>query len=305
MKILVTGGAGFIGSHLAEYHVKNHEVVIFDNFISGKKEFIQNNNIQIIKSDILDKNKLEKAMKEIDICYHLAADPDVKESFNSPLKNFIVNLKGSFNVLEACRKNDVSKLIFTSSSVVYGNAEMPTPETATIKPISNYGAAKASFENYLMSYSNLYNLDCLVLRYANIIGPRLTHGIIYDFYNKLKRNQKKLEILGNGEQEKSYLNVKDCVEATIFATENMEENFEIYNIGSEETISVNQIANIIVKEMNLRDVQYIYTGGKEGWPGDIPKMLLSIEKIKSKGWNPKYSIVKSIKDTLKYLNEFC
>ena len=303
MKILITGGAGFIGSHLSETLSEDHDVFIYDNFVSGKEEFIKKGKTKIIRGDILDFDTLESAMEDINICYHLAADPDVKKSYYNPLNNFEINCKGSLNVLEACRKNNVSKLIFTSSSVVYGRANMPTPESAKIKPISNYGAGKASFENYLMSYSNLYDLECLVVRYANIIGPRLTHGIIYDFYNKLRRDPGNLEILGNGKQEKSYLHVSDCVEATIFASENMDKKFEVYNVGSEDTISVNKIADIICEEMNLKDVKYRYTGGKKGWPGDVPKMLLSIEKIKEKGWEPKKNIEKAITDTLNYLED--
>jgi len=153
----------------------------------------------------------------------------------------------------------------------------------------------------MMSYSDLYNLNCLIVRYANIIGPRLTHGIIYDFFNKLKKNKENLVILGDGSQEKSYLHIKDCIEVTIFVSKNMKNKFEIYNIGSEEKITVKQIADIVVKEMVLDKVRYTYTGGKKGWPGDIPKMLLSINKIKCMGWSPKYSIIESIIDTINYL----
>lgn len=301
MNVLITGGAGFIGSHLAEYLSKEHNVIIYDNFSTGKKRFVSNLNCKIIKSDILNMDELLKAIKNIDICYHLAADPDVRESYKSPLKNFKINLEGSFNVLEACRKNDVSKIVFASSSVIYGRAKIPTPENAEIRPISNYGAAKASFEHYLSSYSDLYNINCVIVRYANIIGPRLTHGIIYDFYNKLKKNRKTLEILGDGFQEKSYLHVKDCIEATIFASRNMEQKFEVYNIGSNETITVKQIADILIDVLGLETVKYKYTGSKQGWPGDIPKMKLSINKLKDKGWIPNHSIEEAIIDSINFL----
>ncbi len=300
MKVLVTGGAGFIGSHLAEKISAENEVVVFDNFSSGKREFLEGIKCEIIEGDILNQEEIENAMEGVDICYHIAADPDVKGSYEKPVENFEQDCRGTLNVLEACRKNNVKKLIFASSSVVYGNAEMPTPETAPIKPISNYGAAKASSENYLMSYSNLYGIKCLSLRYANIIGPKLTHGIIYDFYNKLKGNSKELEILGDGTQKKSYLHVKDCVDATVFLAERMNNGFEAYNIGSEEQISVKDIADLIVNEMGL-DVEYNFTGGNIGWKGDVPKMLLSIEKLKGMGWKPKFIIKESIIDTLNYL----
>ncbi len=300
MKVLVTGGAGFIGSHLAEKLSAENEVIVFDNFSSGKKEFLEGIKCGVVEGDILNPEEIENAMEGVDICYHIAADPDVKGSYEKPVENFKQDFKGTLNVLEACRKNNVKKFIFASSSVVYGNAEMPTPETAPIKPISNYGAAKASIENYLMSYSHLYGIKCLSLRYANIIGPKLTHGIIYDFYNKLKNSAEKLEILGDGTQKKSYLHVKDCVDTTIFLAERMKDGFEAYNIGSEEQISVKEIADLIVNEMGL-EVEYNFTGGKIGWKGDIPKMLLSIKKLKNLGWKPKHTIKESIKDTLNYL----
>ena len=301
MKILVTGGAGFIGSHLIEELSKKHDVVVYDNFSSGKKEFLEGIKCKIINGDILDLEKLKEATKDIDIIYHLAADPDVRKSYYEPLRNFEIDAKGTLNVLEAARINDAKKFVFSSSSVVYGIAKMPTPEDAPIKPISNYGAAKASSEMYMRSYSNLYGIKCLSLRYANIIGPKSTHGITYDFYNKLKKNPKELEILGDGNQKKSYLHVKDCVSATILTSEKQTKLFDIFNVGSEEQISVKEIAELIVKEMRLKDVTFKYSGGKIGWPGDIPKMLLSIEKLKSIGWKPTFNIKESIIDTLNYL----
>ncbi|MEM3551160.1 MAG: NAD-dependent epimerase/dehydratase family protein, partial [Candidatus Bathyarchaeia archaeon] len=204
------------------------------------------------------------------------------------------------NVLEACRLNDVKQIIFASSSVVYGNAKIPTPEEAPIAPISNYGAAKVASEFYLSTYSHLYGLKATVLRYANIIGPRLTHGVIYDFYHKLKKNPKRLEILGDGNQKKSYLHVNDAVDATLLAAEKTEK-YSVFNVGSEETITVREIARLVVSLMNLQNVKYEFTGGKTGWPGDIPLMLLSIETLKSLGWKPERSIKESIRDTVNWL----
>lgn len=303
MKVLVTGGAGFIGSHLVEELSKNNEVIVFDDFSAGKKEFLEGMKCKITEGNILNVEDLNKAMEGVEECYHLAADPRVKESYEDPISNFNLDCVGTVNVLEACRKNNVKRFIFSSSSVVYGIAEMPTPETASIRPISNYGAAKAASENYIMSYSHLYGIKSTILRYANIIGPKSTHGICYDFYNKLKNNPKELEILGDGTQEKSYLHVKDTVSATIFAKEQTKEPFEIFNVGSEETITVNEIAKMIIEFSGLENVELKHGSGNIGWPGDVPKMLLSIEKLKKLGWEPKYSIKDSILDTLRYLKE--
>ncbi|MDD5181729.1 MAG: NAD-dependent epimerase/dehydratase family protein [Candidatus Nanoarchaeia archaeon] len=303
MKILITGGAGFIGSHLVEKLSKGNEVVVFDNFSEGREEFIKGFKCKIIKGDILDRKAIGDAMKGVDECYHLAADYRVKESYDIPVKNFETDCAGSVNVLEACRKNNVKNFVFTSSCVVYGIADMPTPETAPIRPISNYAAAKAASENYIMSYSHLYGIKGTILRYANIIGQRSTHGICYDFYNKLKKNPKELDILGDGNQKKSYLHVKDTVDASIFAKEHTKGGWDVFNVGSEEQISVKDIAGQITGFMGLKDVHYRFTGGEKGWPGDVPRMLLSIDKMKKLGWKPRYNIREAIADTLKYLKE--
>jgi UDP-glucose 4-epimerase len=302
-RILVTGGAGFIGSHLVEELSENNDVIVYDNFSSAGSGFLDGIKCKIVKEDILDFKKLREHTKNIDECYHLAADPSVKNSYVTPIKNFEQDCVGTLNVLEACRQNDVKTFVFSSSSVVYGMAKMPTPETELIKPISNYGSAKAASENYVMSYSHLYGIKGTILRYANIIGPRSTHGICYDFYNKLKANPNEIEILGDGNQKKSYLHVKDCVNASILTKDNTKTGFEIFNVGSEEQISVKEMTDIIVNAMGLSDVKYTYVGGKGGWPGDVPQMLLSINKLKKLGWKPNYTIKKSIIDTITYLME--
>jgi UDP-glucose 4-epimerase len=301
MKILITGGAGFIGSHFVEKLSKNNEVVVFDN--RGKGDLLKGFKCKVVNGSILDSAAIENAMKGVEECYHLAADPRVKESTDAPVENFETNCRGTLNVLEACRKNNVKRFIFTSSSVVYGNAVIPTPETAPIKPISIYGAGKAASENYIMSYGHLYGLKGTILRYANIIGQRSTHGICYEFYNKLKKNPKELEILGDGKQKKSYLHVKDTVDASIFAKEHTKGDWDVFNVGSEEQITVKDITDTIVEFMKLKNVKYNYAGGSAGWKGDITQMMLSIDKLKKLGWKPRYSIKESIADTLNYLKE--
>jgi UDP-glucose 4-epimerase len=301
MRVVITGGAGFIGSHLAEALVRKREVIVFDNFSSGKRGFLDAMDVRIVQGDIRNFEEIKKACKEVDLVYHFAADPDVRKSYDEPLENFRIDVLGTLNVLEACRLNNVKQIIFASSSVVYGNAGIPTPENAPIAPISNYGAAKAASEYYVSTYSQLYGIKAIVLRYANIIGPRLTHGVIHDFYEKLEKNPKELEILGDGTQEKSYLHVNDAVEATLLAVQRTKKNFEVFNVGSEEKITVKKIAHLIVSTLSLENVQYKYTGGKIGWPGDVPVMLLSIEKLKGLGWKPRFKVQKSILHTVDWL----
>jgi len=301
MRIVITGGAGFIGSHLAEALVKKEEVIVFDNFSSGRREFLKGVNVKIIRGDVRNLEEVKKACEEVDMVYHFAADPDVRNSLKEPLENFKIDVLGTLNVVEACRLNDVKQIVFASSSVVYGNAGIPTLENARIDPVSNYGAAKAASEYYVSTYSQLYGMRGIVLRYVNIIGPRLTHGVIYDFHQKLKRNPEELEILGDGSQEKSYLHVDDAVNATLFAIRSTKKDFDVFNVGCEEKITVEKIAHSIISRLRLEDVRYKYTGGKIGWPGDVPIMLLSIEKLKGLGWEPQFTIEKSILCTIDWL----
>ncbi|MEA2089234.1 MAG: NAD-dependent epimerase/dehydratase family protein [Thermoproteota archaeon] len=301
MRVVITGGAGFIGSHLAGTLAGEEEVTVFDNFSSGRRDFLKDTDVKIILGDIRNFEETKRECGEVDVVYHFAADPDVRRSSKEPLENFRIDVLGTINVLEACRLNDVEQIIFASSSVVYGNAETPTPENAAIAPISNYGAAKAASEHYVSTYSQLYGIRATVLRYANIIGPRLTHGVIYDFFHKLKRNPKELEILGDGNQKKSYLHVNDAVEATLLAAKKNKKVFDVFNVGSEEQITVKSIAGLVVSQLGLDDVNCKYAGGRAGWPGDVPVMLLSIEKLKSLGWKPKFTIEKSVLDTVDWL----
>ena len=297
MKILVTGGAGFIGSHLVDKLVENNDVTVIDNLSSGKEKFVNKKAI-LVKEDLLNSDKICKHFKNIDILYHLAANPDVKIGAENTRIHLEQNIIATYNVLEAMRKNNVKKIVFTSSSTVYGSAPMPTSENyGPLKPESLYGASKLACEALVSSYCHTFDMQSWIFRFANIIGERSTHGVIYDFINKLKRNPKELEILGNGKQKKSYLHVKECVDAMIFAIENSNENVNIFNIGSEDTISVTDIAKIVSEKMNLNP-RLKFVGGERGWKGDIPKMLLSIDKIKNLGWRSRYNSEKAVEKTI-------
>jgi len=204
MKTVITGGAGFIGSHLVDALVKEgHEVIVIDNYLSGLS--LKNEKAKYIDKDIT-KDDIIEDLKGTESVFHLAADPNVKTSAENPSESFKLNTIGTFNVLEACRKADVKQIVFTSTSTVYGEAKViPTPEDYPCEPISNYGASKLAGEAYLSSYSHSYGIKGTSLRYANIFGERSNHGVIFDFFHKLKKNPDKLEILGDGKQEKSYL----------------------------------------------------------------------------------------------------
>ncbi len=315
MTILVTGGAGFIGSHIVDRLVERGEyVVVIDNLSSGSlvniEEHVSDGRIVFVKGDLKDYNLCLDVLTKYkpDIVVHMAANPEVKISVTDPQIHFQENVLATFNLLEACRKcGSVSKLVFASSSTVYGDAEiLPTPENHELKPISVYGACKASCELLLHAYSQLYGIKGIVLRYANIIGPRTRHGVIYDFIMKLKRDPTKLEILGDGTQKKSYLYIDDAVEATLIVMYSENSRYEVYNVGNEDWVTVKEIADIVCEVLNVRP-KYIFVPGTpdgRGWPGDVKFMLLSIEKFKRKfNWKPRYTSREAVKLTAEALKK--
>ncbi|MEM4389317.1 MAG: NAD-dependent epimerase/dehydratase family protein [Candidatus Micrarchaeia archaeon] len=300
MECVITGGAGFIGSHLADALIaKGRTTVIVDNLVEGKRENI-NPMARFFKVDLL-RTELFRIFKGADSVFHFAADPFVRRSTENPELSFRQNVLTTFRVLEACRKADVKQIVFASSSVVYGEAkQIPTPEDAPLEPISNYGASKLAGEAYCSSYAHSYGIRATVLRYANIFGPRARHGVMWDFYWKLRHNPARLEILGDGKQKKSYLFVSDAISATLIAAERQKRIFEIFNVGSEEAITVNRIARVVCRELGVRP-RFVYTGGRRGWPGDIPCMLLSIDKLKRLGWRSKVPFVEGVRRYLAWL----
>ncbi len=307
-KILVTGGAGFIGSHLVDCLTeKENRITVFDNLSSGKIGFIENHlenpDFTLIKGDLLDHKAIERACKDIDLVFHVAANPDVRLGASDTKIHFDQNILATYNLLEAMRKNSVKKVAFTSTSTIYGEARiMPTPENyGPLLPISLYGASKLACEALITSYSHTFDMQAWIFRFANIVGPRSTHGITVDFIRKLQENPIQLEILGDGKQEKSYLHVSECVDAILFAIDKSKEDVNIFNIGSEDTISATGIGRAIVEEMKLSEVKFIYTGGSRGWKGDVPRMRLDIEKLKDIGWKPAYTSERSVRETARTL----
>ncbi len=305
MKILITGGAGFIGSHLVDRLIQGkNEIIVLDNLSTGRKENIYRHfsspKFKFYQVDLF-KDKIDDFFKNVEEVWHLAANPDVRAALNNTRIDIDHNILSTYNVLESMRINGVKKILFTSSSTVYGEAKMiPTPEDAPLRPISLYGASKLACEALISAYSHTFGINAVIFRLANIIGPRATHGVIYDFVKKLKKNPRELEILGDGTQRKSYLYIDDCIEAMIVGKEKAKNQVEIFNIGSNEWISVKEIANKVCERMGLRP-KFKFTGGRRGWKGDVPVMLLDIRKIRSLGWTPKYSIERGLDLTLDYL----
>ena len=314
MKILVTGAAGFIGSFLVEKLLSiGYRVVGIDNLSTGRLENLSNvmgnPMFRFIRADLLEPSTWIKDLSGVYAVFHLAANPEVRHSTREPLEHYHQNLTATMNVLEVSRRAGAKVFVFASSSTVYGDPEtIPTPESHPIRPVSIYGATKAAGEMLCQTYSRLYGIKCLVLRYANIVGPRLGHGVIYDFIVKLIGNKESLEILGDGSQKKSYLHVHDAIEASIAAfnkilNEDLRE--EVYNIGNKDWISVIEIADEVINAMGLSNIRYIFkpqTPDGRGWPGDVKLMLLDISKIeKATAWKPSMNSREAIKRTAESL----
>ncbi|MGC8662840.1 MAG: NAD-dependent epimerase/dehydratase family protein [Thermoplasmata archaeon] len=305
-KVLITGGAGFIGSHMVEKLQEDNDVTVFDNLSTGKLEFIKNYRINFIKGDITNLDELKSSMNGMDLIIHFAANPDVRKGETDTLIDLKQNVLGTYNVLESMRLNDVRDIIFSSSSTIYGEALIPTREDyGPLEPISFYGASKLAGESYISSFSHMFGIRGISFRFANVIGPRGTHGVIYDFINKLKKNRGELEILGDGAQSKSYLYIDDCIDGMLYIFEKYEKKYDEFNLGTEQVTNVIDIAHIVVKAMGLNNVRFKITGGMEGrgWKGDVKTMLLSIDKAKSFGWMPKYTSNEAVEKTAKHLVE--
>jgi UDP-glucose 4-epimerase len=307
--VLITGGAGFIGSHLVDKLVADHEVVVLDDLSSGNIDNIQNHmnrpNFSFIRGSITDSKVTKKALGGVDTVYHFAAQADVRSGVADPMVDFRINIIGGITLLEEIRKEGVKKIVFASSGgTVYGDSRIfPTPENTPLAPISNYGAAKCAFEMYLSSYAELYGISAVSMRLANILGPRLTHGIIFDLYNKLKKDHNRLEVLGTGQQEKAYMYVTDTVEAATILATKMKGGHHPVNVSSGERLKVSRIAELVCAGLGVPEAMIEYTGSKRGWSGDVVVTDLDISHLKSFGWKPKTTLEEGVKHYLQWLIE--
>lgn len=296
MKALIAGGAGFIGSHLADYLLdEGNEVVCIDNFFIGTRQNILHlltnpryvfyqydlNNMEFL-NQVFDKEKP-------DYVFHLAANSDIQASAQNPIIEYQNTYSTTFNLLEAMRLHNVKKMFFASTSAVYGNKDALLNEnTASLAPISYYGGAKLGSEGLISAYTYMNDMDILIFRFPNVIGPRLTHGVIFDFIKRLKKDSSKLLILGDGTQTKPYLYVLDLIEA-IMKFKNIGKGVTLYNVGVDTATSVTRIAEIVCQKMGLSNVSFEYTGGKGGWKGDVPKFQYDLNKIHTAGWTAKHT----------------
>tara|TARA_B100000989_G_scaffold86874_1_gene62563 strand:+ start:820 stop:1833 length:1014 start_codon:yes stop_codon:yes gene_type:complete len=311
--ILITGGAGFIGSRIAiDLLQKNNKVFVYDNLSTGKKKnlkkVIGKKNFKLIVGDLLNKSKIKKALKNIDLVYHFAANADIKNSFDDPKIDFDQNIVCTFNLLESMRIQDVKKIIFASSAAIYGEPnKIPISEKIEIpRQTSLYGAAKLSSENLISAYCEGYDFKAICFRFVSLVGPHYSHGHIIDFINQLKINPKKLTVLGDGLQKKSYLHVDDAINAINlsidynFKSKHIRKSFSVYNLGNKNYVELTSSIKIILNTMKVKPT-ITFTGGKRGWIGDNPFVFLDTKKISKLGWKPKYTIEKAIEETVRWL----
>ncbi len=311
MKAIVTGAAGFIGSHLVDSLLaRGNSVIGIDNLSTGNIRFLdsalKSNQFEFIQRDLLDEKSLEGILSsDTEMVFHLAANADVRNGMMAPRKDLEQNTIVTWNVLEAMRKVGVKKIAFSSTGSVYGEtAVIPTPETCPFPlQTSLYGASKVAAEGLISSYAEGCGIQATIFRFVSILGERYTHGHVYDFIRKLQADSSRLEILGNGKQRKSYLYIADCISAIHTALENPNPSrVEVYNLGTDEYCDVDQSVDVICRTMKLNPKRE-YTGGDRGWVGDNPFIFLDCKKIKSLGWKAKKTIFESVEITVKYLLE--
>ncbi len=303
----MTGCAGFIGSTLVDRLLtEGHSVIGIDNFSTGREEFLRdaltNTNFKLLVLDLLDLEGLKKAMHGCEIIFHLAANADVRFGTDHPRKDLEQNTIATYNVLEAMRSNNVKKIVFSSTGSVYGEAAViPTPENGPF-PIqtSLYGASKAACEGLISAYCEGFGFQSWVFRFVSILGERYTHGHIFDFYQMLKKDPSCLAVLGNGKQRKSYLYVQDCIDAMILAIQKADEKVNIFNLGVDGYVEVNDSVGWICKALKVSP-KLVYSGGDRGWIGDNPFIFLDTNKINSLGWIPRVSIEEGVVKTVEYL----
>jgi UDP-glucose 4-epimerase len=306
----ITGGAGFIASNLVDrLSAQGVEVVIVDDFRTGRREFVADAlarpQVRLIEGDVLDSDVMREAVAGCDWVFHLQANADVRFGLEDPQRDLHQNTIATSNVLEAMRAQGVRQIAFSSTGSVYGEPDVfPTPEDAPF-PIqtSLYGASKLAGEGLIAAYAAGYGFTGVIFRFVSILGERYTHGHVFDFYCALKRDPTRLRVLGNGRQEKSYLYVGDCVEAILTAAERHrdEAGAHVYNLGTQETVVVDDSVAIITEHLGLQP-QIEHTGGKRGWTGDSPLIHLDTERIRGLGWRPTLTIREGVIRTLQWFD---
>ena len=309
MNTLVTGGAGFIGSHLVDKLLdKGHRVVCVDNFLLGTKDnlssAIKSPMFQLDEFDLLDLKRLDLLFQQenFDMVYHLAANSDIQKGIKSTDTDLNLTFLITYNVLECMRQHNVRKILFTSSPTVFGNHDVALTEDLPMKPESLYGASKLASEAYVRAFSALYDIQSWILRLSNMVGERTTHGILFDFLKKVKKNKEELIVLGDGNQFKPYMYVGELIDCMFFVINNASERVNIFNVGPKDGVKVSVIAKIFLEHFG-EGQKITYTGGQTGWKGDVPFYSHNSEKLNRLGWEPKLSSEAAIRKAVARIKE--
>jgi len=305
LKYFITGGVGFIGSHMVDALIDKGQVTVYDNLSSGKLEFIREHldkpNLHFVEGDCGDLKHLKQAMVGHDLAIHYASNPDIARGFFETDLDIKEGTILTYNVLEAMRSSGVGRILYTSGSGIYGDVgTTPTPEEfGPLLPISFYGASKLACEGLISAFCYQFDMRGYILRMGNVVGRRQTHGVGFDFINKLKADPGRLEILGDGTQQKSYVHVSDVINAHLFVAENTSDVVNVFNLATDDTLDVTSIAHIVLEEMGLQGAQLAYTGGDRGWKGDVPQVRLPAEKLKALGWRCGHNSMQAVRRSVR------
>ncbi|HPF99730.1 MAG TPA: NAD-dependent epimerase/dehydratase family protein [Kiritimatiellia bacterium] len=306
-KVFLTGGAGFIGSHVVDILLpQGYHVTVYDNLSNGRREFIEphfgKSNFKFVQADCLDLDRLMAEMKGHDLIWHLAANTDIIGSHDNPIRDLKDCTMATVHVLESMRKLGIKPLLFSSTGAVYGDlcTDASVSEAAgPLLPVSTYGAGKIGSEAFISSFCHVYGLRAWMYRFGNVIGARMTHGVIYDFINKFRQNPKELLIRGDGRQEKNYFLVEECIDGMAYGFRSIPMNddkpCDVFNLGTTTISKVTYIAEVIREEMGLKDAKLTIEGTKKAWPGDQPRVHFTVDKINALGWRTKHTSDESVR----------
>lgn len=305
-RFFVAGGAGFIGSHLTHELLRRpgHEVVVFDNMVSGDVSYLDglldDPRLRLVEDDLQELERVVEAMAGVDHVYLFAANPDIAAAVEEPGIDFWQGTYLTHNVLEAARVNGVPRITYASGSGVYGDrgAQEVDEEFGPLVPVSTYGASKLGCEAMLAAYAHMFGIHAVVFRFANVVGPRQTHGVTYDFVRRLLEDPGELRINGDGHQSKSYIHVSDVVSAMLTLLDRGWEGFQIFNAGTGDYVTVSEIADLVVARMGLESVRYEYTGGSRGWKGDVPVVRFRSDRLAALGWRCAHSSTEALLDSI-------
>ena len=308
----ITGGAGFIGSHLTETLLDDgHEVVVIDNMSNGQADWLESmqsrSGFRFLREDVRNTDAVCRAIRGAEVVWHLAANTNMVVGAEATRVDLENGTLATHSVLEAMRISGVRNLLFASSGAVYGDIERPpaSEQYGPLLPVSLYGACKLAAEGMISAYCSLFHIRAWMFRFGNVLGARMSHGVIYDFIRKLKSDPTQLHILGDGTAEKNYILVEEVIDGMKFAFRHQENpGCDLFNLGSASTTLVTDIADIVIEEMSLSNVRRNFAGGARGWPGDQPRVYMNIEKMRSLGWTTRHTSNEAVRiATMRYLGK--